>query len=243
MDQRKGIEEPETRPHDIGERGTAVVIALFVMALIGGFVALAMTRTASEAASVGNESAETRTFYAAQGSLEMMTRNFNKIFETKLNPTLADRNNVMSAPVPGLSQTAGGQYRFNQVLQQTGPSTTNTLTGGPYAGLYALRDTWRLRTTATDVNSGTQVQLTRDVLNNRVPIFQFGVFYVRFRRPSAHEPALFPPPEFERSVLRFARDGRRTHRYAGEKKRRHRQHLVCLHPYQECVRSVQDATT
>jgi hypothetical protein len=177
MDQRKGIEEPETRPHDIGERGTAVVIALFVMALIGGFVALAMTRTASEAASVGNESAETRTFYAAQGSLEMMTRNFNKIFETKLNPTLADRNNVMSAPVPGLSQTAGGQYRFNQVLQQTGPSTTNTLTGGPYAGLYALRDTWRLRTTATDVNSGTQVQLTRDVLNNRVPIFQFGVFY------------------------------------------------------------------
>ena len=62
---------------DPKQRGTAIVIALFVLALVGVFVALALTRTASEAAAVGNELAEARTLYAAQGSLEMMTRNFN----------------------------------------------------------------------------------------------------------------------------------------------------------------------
>src|ERR1700710_2787393 len=68
-----------------GERGSALVIALFVLALLSVFVAVAMSRSAAEAAATGNESAEARTFYAAQGSLESMTRNFNKVFEVKLN--------------------------------------------------------------------------------------------------------------------------------------------------------------
>lgn len=169
------------------ERGSALVIALFVMALLGVFVALAMTRTASEAAAVGNETSEARTFYAAQGSLESMTRNFNKLFDVKLNPTLADLNSVRTAAVPGLSQPMG-PYTFNQEVDQTSSSTTVVLSGGPFSGLYAIRENWRLRTTATD-DSGTQVQLTRNILNNRVPIFQFGVFY-------DDDLELFRPPLF-----------------------------------------------
>jgi Tfp pilus assembly protein PilX len=178
---------------DRGERGSAIVIALFILALIGVFVALAMSRSSAEAAATGNESAEARTFYAAQASLETMTRNFNKVFEVKLNPTSADLNNVRTKPVPGMDT-----YTFLQELDQTDAvpgSTVTTLTGGPYTGLVAIQDTWRLRTTATSNNGttanpiGTQVQLTRNVLNNRIPIFQFGIFY-------NDDLELFRPPRF-----------------------------------------------
>lgn len=169
---------------DRGQRGSAIVISLFVLALITVFVALALTRSSSEAAAVGNETAEGRTFYAAQGSLETMTRNFNKVFEVKLNPTTAELDAVRTGSVQGLNT----DYTFTQELDQTSTRTNVVLSGGPFSGLYAIRDNWRLRTTATN-NTGVQVQLTRNVLNNRVPIFQFGIFY-------DDDLELFRPPLF-----------------------------------------------
>lgn len=170
-------------PKREAERGSAIVICLFVLALITVFVAVALTRSSTEAMAVGNETADSRTFYAAQGSLEMMTRNFNKIFETKLNPTVADLNSIRTAGVPGLAN-----YTFAQELDMTSARQNIVLNGGPYSGLYAIRDNWRLRTTTTDQN-GVQVQLTRNVLNSRIPIFQFGVFY-------DDDLELFRPPLF-----------------------------------------------
>lgn len=166
------------------QSGSALVIALFVLALISVFVALVLSRTSAEASAVGNETAEGRTFYAAQGSLETMTRNFNKVFEVQLNPLPSDLNSVRNGTVPGLS----GTYTFNQEVDQTSNSSTIVLPDGPYAGLYAIQDNWRLRTTATN-GSGTQIQLTRNVLNNRIPIFQFGIFY-------DDDLELFRPPLF-----------------------------------------------
>lgn len=161
---------------DVGQRGSAIVISLFVLALITVFVALALSRSAAEAAATGNETAEGKTFYAAQGSLEMMTRNFNKKFEVNLKPGTADFDDVRNAPVPGLSTSAGGRYSFVQEVLQTSNNVPVVLSGGPFSGLYAKRDNWRLRTTATE-DDGVQVQLTRNILNNLVPIFQFGIFY------------------------------------------------------------------
>ncbi len=159
------------------EKGSAIVISLFVLALISVFVALALSRSSAEAAAVGNETKEGRTFYAAQGSLEMMTRNFTKKFEVNLKPGSADFDDVRNAAVPGLSIGSGtGIFNFNQEVLQTSNSVPTVLPGGSFAGLYAKRDTWRLRTTATD-NVGVQVQLTRNILNNLIPIFQFGIFY------------------------------------------------------------------
>ena len=166
------------------QRGSALVIALFVLALISVFVALAMSRTAAEAAAVGNETAEARTMYAAQGSLEMMTRNFNKIFERKLNPSLADEASVENGVVPGLNP----QFTFDQELDRVSDNSVVFLTDRAYAGLYAIRDSWRLRTTSTDTG-GTQIRLTRNIFNNRIPIFQFGIFY-------DDDLELFRPPRF-----------------------------------------------
>ncbi len=165
------------------ERGSALVIALFVLALVSAFVALALARSSAEAIAVGNETGEGRTFYAAQGSLEVMTRNFNKVFEVKLNPTTADLDSIRNAGVPALPD-----YTFQQELDQTSNRVNVVLSGGPYSGLYAIRDTWRLRTTATDTR-GIQVRLTRNILNSRIPIFQFGVFF-------DDDLELYRPPRF-----------------------------------------------
>jgi len=171
-----------------GQRGSAMAISLFVLALVGIFVALAVTRSASEAVAVGNEAGEGRATFAAQGSLEMMTRNFNKIFEIKLNASEADITAVETAPVPFLDTAVGGNYTFDQKVDQICDSRSIVLPGGPYAGLYATRDCWQLKSTSTD-RTGIQVELTRNILNNRIPIFQFGVFY-------EDDLELFRPPRF-----------------------------------------------
>ena len=174
---------------DPNQKGSAIVISLFILALIGVFVALAMSRSSAEAAASGNETAEGRTFYAAQGSLETMTRNFNKVFEVKLNPTSADLNNVRNGTVSGMNGYIFNQ-ELDQLVQNGVASRATTLTGGPYTGLVAIQDNWRLRTTATENRyNGAQVQLTRNVLNNRIPIFQFGIFY-------NDDLELFRPPRF-----------------------------------------------
>lgn len=170
------------------QKGTAIVYALFIIVLLSAFVALALFRTTSEATAIGNETAEARTTYAAQGSLEMMTRNFNKVFEVKLNPTALDLAAVQNGQMP---LPLRNQYDFTlqELPLRTSNSTPIVLPGGPYAGLYAIRDNWRLRTTVTELQSGIQVQLTRNILNNRIPIFQFGIFY-------DDDLELFRPPKF-----------------------------------------------
>src|SRR5687768_15529263 len=72
------------------ETGSAIIIALFVMVLLLGFVAFAITRTNNETVAASNDASETRTFEAAQASLEVMTRNFDKIFDVKINVSTAD---------------------------------------------------------------------------------------------------------------------------------------------------------
>ena len=175
---------------DANQKGSAIVIALFVLALVSVFVALALSRSSAEAAAMTNETSEGQAFYAAQGSLESMTRNFNKIYDVRLNPSTTDITNVQTASVPGLSAPTG-RYSFNQTVTLLPPNPLDpppVLPSGPFAGLYAKRQTWQLRTTATDTagtavagpitnNAGTQVQLTRYILNNLIPIFQFGIFY------------------------------------------------------------------
>jgi Tfp pilus assembly protein PilX len=154
------------------ENGSAMVISLLVLAMILAFVALAVSRTTNETIASSNDAAESRAFAASQASLEIMTRNFDKIFEEKLSPTTADLDHVKDLNPPGFSD-----YTFQQNLTQTKSTQTVVMTGQLLQGLNALRDEWQLDTTATDATSGVQVALRRQFYNNRVPIFQFGIFY------------------------------------------------------------------
>ncbi|HEY8561364.1 MAG TPA: hypothetical protein VIL74_13385 [Pyrinomonadaceae bacterium] len=155
------------------EDGSAMVIALLILTLLGAFVALAVTRTSNETAAASNDAAESRAFAAAQGSLEIMTRNFDKIFEEKLSPAPADLAHVESQVPPGFED----DYDFAQRITQTEETRTVVMSGQLLQGLNALRDEWQVETTATDRTNGVEVALRRKFYNNRVPIFQFGIFY------------------------------------------------------------------
>lgn len=154
------------------EKGSAIVITLMILTLLTAFVALAVTRTANETISVSNDAAETRALAAAQASLEFMTRNFDKIFEEKLSPEPVDLDNVRNSIPPGFNG-----YTFNQQITQTKDSQVVDLTGSLFKGLKAVRDEWQLDTTVTEEATGVQVNLRRWFYNNRIPLFQFGIFY------------------------------------------------------------------
>lgn len=154
------------------ENGSAILIAMFIMLLLLSFVAIAVTRTSNETVASSNDAAETRTFSAAHASLEVVTRNFNKIFEIKLNPDAADLTRIQGQTPPGFDS-----YGFNQTITQTQTNQLVVMTGEQSQGLYAQRDKWELNTTATETSTGVQVALRREFFNNRIPIFQFGIFY------------------------------------------------------------------
>ncbi len=155
------------------ENGSAIVIALLILTLLTAFVALAVTRTTNETIATSNDAAESRAFSAAQGSLEIMTRNFDKIFEEKLSPAPSDLSRVESLLPPGFDTN----YDFQQTITQTKATQTVVMSGQLLQGLNALRDEWQVETIATDKSNGVQVGLRRQFYNNRVPIFQFGIFY------------------------------------------------------------------
>lgn len=155
------------------QEGTAIIIALLIMALLMGFVVLAISRTNSETVAAANDAAESRTFEASQASLEIMTRNFDKIFDRRLNPTADDLQKVQDNKPPGFED----KYTFDQRIVKTKNSQQVVMTGGEFQGLRATRDEWEIKTTAEDKTNGTQVELRRRFFNNRIPIFQFGIFY------------------------------------------------------------------
>ena len=154
------------------ERGSATVIAVLVLGLMTLFVALAISRTTSEAMVMANDTSEGRSYNAAEASLELMTRNFNKVFDVKLSPSQSDLNAIQGATVPGFSG-----FNFNQTIVQTQTPEQVVLSGGSFQGLNATRDKWKLQTVATDNSTGVKVVMMREFYNNRIPIFQFGVFY------------------------------------------------------------------
>jgi len=154
------------------QRGSALIVTLMVMALLGLFIAASLSQATTEATLMSNANTNTQSFYAAQASLELMSRNFNNLFDAVLTPSQADIDSVKSSvpSIPGFTITQDVQSLDNNT------STTAIIASGQFAGLSALRNRWSFSATATATN-GSQVLLTRTINNYLVPIFQFGTFY------------------------------------------------------------------
>ncbi len=157
------------------EKGAALVIAIMVMLLLAAFVTLVVSRVSTETIITANDASENRAVAATMASLESTTRDFADVFERKLSPSTADIDEVKAKliPIPELESN----YLFAKEIRQTGDSVATEITGGTYSGLYALRDEYEVDITATDQNSGVQTQLRRRFLNDRIPLFQFGIFF------------------------------------------------------------------
>jgi hypothetical protein len=156
-----------------GERGAALAIALFVTVILLGFAALALSRAASETIISASDSAESRTFAAAEAALEDATRDFATRIENKLVLAESDIEALERSPVPHFSE----DYDFVKKINQIGSSEVVTLTKGQFQGLVSLRDEWEILVTAREKATGVETVVRRRFFNDRVPIFQFGAFY------------------------------------------------------------------
>ncbi|QQS39801.1 MAG: hypothetical protein IPM63_10465 [Acidobacteriota bacterium] len=154
------------------ESGAALVLVILVLLLLMGFVAMAISRTNTETIVTNNDVEESRAYAASEAALDSTTRDFADIFELKLAPNSVDIAAVQSKPVPGFPD-----YNFTKSIDNTQKSTAVVLTGGSFGGLYALRDSWEIEAVATNVNSDVKVGTRRRFFSDRIPIFQFGVFY------------------------------------------------------------------
>lgn len=155
------------------EEGSATIIALLIMVLLMAFVALAVSRTTTETLATSNDEVESRTFAAAQASLENTTREFDLIFERKLTPTATDIYNVEHAPNTGFDE----EFDIEPIIDRDETGTQTVSAGAFLQGLTAERDKWRIDTDVTHRATGVKVKLSREFYNDRVPIFQFGIFY------------------------------------------------------------------
>lgn len=152
------------------QRGTATLTSVLILALLALFTAATLSRVSNEATVMGNDYTSTKSFYAAQASLEQMSRNFQKIFDRQLRPTASDLKRVKDT-----KPTIDG-FTFTQDITANGVADTKPIDDGDFAGMLALRTPYKLDAVATYSN-GAQVQLTRTFYNNQIPLFQFGVFY------------------------------------------------------------------
>ncbi|MEJ7713872.1 MAG: hypothetical protein WKF84_29505 [Pyrinomonadaceae bacterium] len=172
------------------EQGTATLIAVLVLALLSVFVALALSRVTTEAIVMNNDLLNARAYYAAQASLELMTRNFGKLFNSTISPSAGDITakviNINPANFGGQVEASGtptpytsfADYEFKQDVLVAGvPQTDQPIGGGEFAGLSAERSPYKMVTTATHTPTGASVTLTRNFISNVIPIFQFGIFY------------------------------------------------------------------
>lgn len=165
------------------QRGTAIIIAIMVMALLAIFVAATISRVTNETLMMSNDQANTEAYFVAQASLEHMSRNFSDVFDVRITPTAGDITNIQNDVPPGYTD-----FTITQVLQRENPGDppeqTTVDVSSPFAGLVALREGWRMDATALGP-SNAEVRLTRTLNNYTIPIFQFGIFY---DDPQEHHP-------------------------------------------------------
>jgi Tfp pilus assembly protein PilX len=72
------------------QRGTAMIIAILIMALLAIFVAAATSRVSNEARVMGADQANTQAYFAAQAAIEHMSRDFSEVFDVRIRPTAGD---------------------------------------------------------------------------------------------------------------------------------------------------------
>lgn len=159
-------------PKKKSQSGSALVIAIMVMLLLMGFVALAISRTTGEIMLTSNDSSDAKTYAAAEAGLESTTLDFVDVFDRKLTPDSNDIANIQNKTVPGFSN-----FSFAKTIKKTKEATPVVLTGGSYSGLYALRDAWEISAMTTEQASDVKVKINRRFYSDRIPIFQFGMFF------------------------------------------------------------------
>ncbi|HST51990.1 MAG TPA: hypothetical protein VLJ61_08270, partial [Pyrinomonadaceae bacterium] len=173
-----------------GERGGALAIAMIVLALIAVIAVSVLATVSNEARISGSDLRRTQTCYVADAKIEKMTSDFSAIFSRTSHPSSTDLNTVRTSdptellnegftfPNPVLGEDTTKLYALQDSKGITDRSIYPQITipNGPYAGLSATIDPYKVQATAQHNVSGVQCVIERDVNNYLIPLFQFGMF-------------------------------------------------------------------
>jgi len=158
------------------ERGAALATALIVMSLLACISMTVLAVVTHESRIAGSDLQRTQTFYAASAAVEKMTSDFCALYARTSRPSTADYA-AIAASYPTELTSEGFSFSNQQlIVDPNGATGTVTIPTGPFSGLVASVTPYLLDTTATKINTGTQVRLQRKINNYLVPIFQFGMF-------------------------------------------------------------------
>jgi hypothetical protein len=158
-------------------RGIALMGATLLLILLSVLALGLYSLLTAETRIAGNEYFSNQAFYAAVAGMEKMTNDLSKVYAFKTSPDPSDFAAIMSAPpsIDGytFSTSQGGEYN----IAFSGAAAARTIPSGPYEGLIALVQPYKLFVTAVGDHTKVEARLRRDFLNNLIPIFQFGIFY------------------------------------------------------------------
>ena len=188
MKMESDFEKTTAAKKNAGERGAALAITIIIVVILAVVGLTALAFSSSEVRIAGSDLQRTQTFYATAAAIEKMTNDFSNLFQSKLNPTQKDLDDIeKDYPLPLKNEG----FSFVQTLEEDTARLTNlraiqglsntvyprvNIADGPYAGLYASVIPYKISSTATMDSTGTQVKLEREFNNYLVPLFQFGMF-------------------------------------------------------------------
>ena len=66
---------------------------------------------------------------------------------------------------------------LRKTIEKISDSKTIVISGGNYGGLFALRDSWEISALSVDSRTDVKVEARRRFFSDRIPVFQFGMFY------------------------------------------------------------------
>src|ERR1044071_7085849 len=116
-----------------GQRGTATLTAVLIMGLLAVVTAATLSRVTTESLVMGNDYSSGQAFYAAQASLQLMSRSFNKVFDVQIRPSAADITRIQNT-VPAITA-----FTFVQTITQNGSAVSQPIDDGPFSGLVSVR--------------------------------------------------------------------------------------------------------
>jgi hypothetical protein len=162
------------------DRGAALATSLLIMSAMAAVSMTVLAVVTHESRIAGSDLKRTQTYYATAAGIEKMTNDFSDLFTKTTNPTTTQINNI-AASYP--SELVSDGFTFtkpdgtpNQSIDPSGTSQNVGIQSGPFSGLNATVTPYILTSTATHINTGTQVTLQRTINNFLIPIFQFGMF-------------------------------------------------------------------
>ncbi len=148
--------------------GLALVATLLVMAMIAVLTTIALSGAMSSLRTSGSDYQDMRVFYAAEAGGE------GTLAQLKIalsDGYLAD-DELLNIRPPAIEAISFDSFAVKKI----GEARVETVTDGPYAGLYALTQNVDIYSRAATSNGDAAAVILRTKAQ-AIPIFQFGVFF------------------------------------------------------------------